>query len=100
MAPAIEDAYGGRSAAASQLQVSGGLLSRIGQLAASPYRKHARKLTGRGPTEISADNRDWLNKALPWVGSGRWRTSSGHMVGASECEQPRLAKCRPVRSIA
>jgi hypothetical protein len=62
---AIEDAYGGRSAAASQLQVSGGLLSRIGQLAASPDRKHARKLTGRGPTEISADDRDWLNKALP-----------------------------------
>lgn len=62
---AIEDAYGGRGAAASRLQVSAGLLSRIGQLAASPDRNHARKVTGRGPTEISSEDRDWLNKALP-----------------------------------
>ncbi len=62
---AIEQAYGGRSSATSQLQVSAGLLSRIGQLAASPDRNHARKVTGRGPTEISSDDRAWLNKALP-----------------------------------
>jgi hypothetical protein len=62
---AIQDAYGGRSAAADRLQISASLLSRIGQLAASPDPRHARKVTGHGPTEISNEDRDWLDKALP-----------------------------------
>jgi hypothetical protein len=62
---AIEQAYGGRKRASDRLLTSVGLLSRIGQLAASPDEKHARKLTGSGPSEVSADDRQWLNGALP-----------------------------------
>jgi hypothetical protein len=62
---AIEATYGGRKRAAETLCVSGALLSRIGRLAASQDREHARKLTGGGPTTLSAEDREWLNSTIP-----------------------------------
>lgn len=62
---AIEATYGGRKRAAETLRVSGALLSRIGRLAASQDRKHARKLTGGGPATLSAGDREWLNRTIP-----------------------------------
>jgi hypothetical protein len=62
---AIENAYGGRKQAADRLLASRALLSGIAVLAASPDQEHARKLTGSGPAEFSAENREWLMAAMP-----------------------------------
>jgi hypothetical protein len=62
---AIEAAYGGRKGASEALHVSGAFLSRIGQLAATQDRAHARKLTGSGPATFSQEDRQWLNDAIP-----------------------------------
>jgi hypothetical protein len=62
---AVEHAYGGRRPAAERLQVSVSFLSRIGLLAASPDRGHARKVTGTGPAEFSPEDRQWLTRSVP-----------------------------------
>lgn len=62
---AIKDRYADEGGAASSLQVSQGVLDKIGLLAAAQDPAVARKVAARGPAILTSEDRSWLGKALP-----------------------------------